>query len=87
MPANGRWDLIRRLKVKLNKAASCVIGNRKLSRALVYLSNVVIPLCLNNHEVPAKTQHIISIMLYSDMFRLEGVIIRLLLKPYLRCTK
>ena len=40
---------------------------------------------LNNHKIPVKTQHI-SIMLYSDMFRLEGVIIRLPLEPYLICT-
>jgi len=32
---------------------------------------------LNNHKIPNKTQHTISIVLYSVMFRLEGVIIRL----------
>jgi len=32
---------------------------------------------LNNAKISVKTQHIISIMLYSDMFQLEGVIIRL----------
>ena len=32
---------------------------------------------LNNYKIPVKTQHIISIMLYSDMLRLVRVIIRL----------
>jgi len=32
---------------------------------------------LNNYKIPVKTQHIVSIMFYSDMFRLEGIIIRL----------
>jgi len=32
---------------------------------------------LNNHKILVKTQHIISITLYSDMFRLARVIIRL----------
>jgi len=32
---------------------------------------------LNNYKISAKTQHVISIMLYSDMFRLARVIIRL----------
>jgi len=26
--------------------------------------------CLYNYKIPVKTQHVISIMLYSDMFRL-----------------
>jgi len=34
-------------------------------------------LYLNNHKIPVKTQHITQIMLYSDMFRLVKVIIRL----------
>ena len=32
---------------------------------------------LNNYKIQVKTQHIISITLYSDMFRLARVIIRL----------
>jgi len=32
---------------------------------------------VNNYKIPVKTQHIISIMLYSDVFRLARVIIRL----------
>jgi len=31
---------------------------------------------LNNYKISVKTQHIISIMFYSDMFRLARVIIR-----------
>jgi len=50
-------------------------------------SHPVVFYYLNNHKIPVKTQHVISIMFYSDVFRLEEVIIRLLLKPYLRCTK
>jgi len=36
-------------------------------------------LYLNNYKIPGKTQHTILIMLYSDMFRLIRVIIRLCL--------
>ena len=38
---------------------------------------------LNNHKIPVKIQHIISIVLYSDMFRLARVII----KPFLTIFK
>ena len=40
---------------------------------------------LINYKIPLKTQHLISIMLYSDMFRLARVIIRLYLTIFKVC--
>jgi hypothetical protein len=51
--------------------------------------NVAIPVvfhCLNNYKIPFKTQHIKSIMLYSNMFRLIRVIIRLSLGVWCYCS-
>jgi len=40
----------------------------------MYASRCVL---LTYHKIPVKTQHIISITLYSDMFRLARFVIRL----------
>jgi len=45
-------------------------------------SHPVVFYCLHNYKIPVKTQHIISIMIYSDMFRLARVIIRLSLNIF-----
>jgi len=50
-------------------------------------SHPVVFYYLNNYKIPVKTRRIISVMLYSDMFRLERVIFRLSLEGYLRCKK
>jgi len=41
---------------------------------------------LNNYKFAVKTQHVISVMLYSDMFRLMSLH-QCIFKPYLSCTK
>ena len=38
--------------------------------AAIECSHPAVYYYLNNHKIPVKTQHIISIVLYSDMFRL-----------------
>jgi len=64
---------------KLSKLSKVLICKLQIKNDIMYFkcSRPVVFYCLNYYKIPVTTQHVISIMLYSDTFRLIRVIIRL----------
>ena len=60
-----------------NHKSTAFLFLRRDSNVCLECSHLVVYYILNIYKIPVKTQHIIPIMLYSDMFRLARVIIRI----------